>query len=122
MKGDFTRFTFKPSRHYNAVRMQQGRVQTDADWNEQLDIQAHRERTEMFDIIGPCGVPEGEGGFRVAPIDADASGHGEVLAIAPGRIYVDGILCEFEPSDPVSLAGAGGSGGALPAQFRPAPH
>ena len=111
MKGDFTRFTFKPSRHYNAVRMQQGRVQTDADWNEQLDIQAHRERTEMLDIIGPCGVPEGEGGFRVAPIDADASGRGEVLAIAPGRIYVDGILCELETSDRISLEGAGGSGG-----------
>jgi hypothetical protein len=111
MKGDFTRVTFRPGKHYSAVRMQQGRVQMDADWNEQLDIQAHRERTGMTDVIGPCGVPQGTGGFRIAPIDADASGHGEVLAIAPGRIYVDGILCELQPSEQVTLVGAGGSGG-----------
>lgn len=111
MKGDFTRFTFKRRQHYNAVRMQQGRVQMDADWNEQIDIQAHRERTEMRDIIGRCGVPEGEGGFRVAPIDAAAGDPGEVLAIAPGRIYIDGILCELEPSALVTLEGTGGEGG-----------
>ena len=39
MKGDFTRDTFKKEKHYSGVRMQQGRVQVDADWNEQVDIQ-----------------------------------------------------------------------------------
>ena len=29
MKGDYTRFTFKPEKHYNAVRRQQGRVDVD---------------------------------------------------------------------------------------------
>ena len=38
--GDFTRTTFDPTHHYSGVRMQQGRVQLDADWNEQLDIAA----------------------------------------------------------------------------------
>jgi hypothetical protein len=38
MKGDFSRFTFKKEKHYSSVRMQQGRVQLDADWNEQMDI------------------------------------------------------------------------------------
>ena len=46
MKADFTRLTFKPEKHYSSVRMQQGRVQLDADWNEQADIQAYLERTE----------------------------------------------------------------------------
>ncbi|MCX6048065.1 MAG: DUF6519 domain-containing protein, partial [Chloroflexi bacterium] len=41
MKGDFTRSTFKPAKHYSSVRMQQGRVQLDADWNEQIDLTAH---------------------------------------------------------------------------------
>ncbi|HEX3531938.1 MAG TPA: DUF6519 domain-containing protein, partial [Thermoanaerobaculia bacterium] len=37
MKGDFSRDTFRKRKHYNRVRMQQGRVQLDADWNEQGD-------------------------------------------------------------------------------------
>ena len=43
--GDITRSSFDPDRHYSSVRMQQGRVQLDADWNEQLDIQLHRDRS-----------------------------------------------------------------------------
>ena len=35
MKGDISRETFDVAKHYSGVRMQQGRVQTDADWNEQ---------------------------------------------------------------------------------------
>jgi hypothetical protein len=41
MKNDLTRSTFRRERHYSSVRMQQGRVQLDADWNEQLDIEMH---------------------------------------------------------------------------------
>ncbi len=36
MKGDFSRQTFDPTRHYSGVLAQQGRVQTDADWNEKV--------------------------------------------------------------------------------------
>lgn len=89
MKGDFTRSTFKPEKHYSSVRMQQGRVQLDADWNEQMDINSYRIEKEASDIIGPCGVPwnkEG-GGFQI-------SANGNNLTISQGSIYVDGILCE----------------------------
>ncbi|MCC6444407.1 MAG: hypothetical protein IT210_13260 [Armatimonadetes bacterium] len=65
MKGDFTRSTFKPASHYSSVRKQQGRVEIDADWNEQADIQTHRQETAAKDIIGPCGAPLAEGGFAV---------------------------------------------------------
>ena len=44
MKGDFSRQTFDPKKHYSAVLMQQGRVQLDADWNEQHAIDRHRSR------------------------------------------------------------------------------
>src|SRR5918998_1661804 len=37
MRGDFSRRTFKASRHYSSVRLQQGRVLVDADWHEQID-------------------------------------------------------------------------------------
>jgi hypothetical protein len=57
MKGDFSRSTFDPRKHYSGVRMQQGRVQLDADWNENLDILLRRIETETIDVIGECGVP-----------------------------------------------------------------
>lgn len=65
MKGDFTRFTFKPEKHYRSVRVQQGRVQLDADWNEQADIATHRDDTAAGDLIGHQGGPWNGGGFQV---------------------------------------------------------
>ena len=88
MKGDFTRSTFKPRKHYSGVRMQQGRVQLDADWNEQIDIAAHRTETETIDVIGGCGAPMHNAGFALT--------NGLIPKIAAGRYYVDGILCENE--------------------------
>ena len=41
MKGDFTRFTFDPTKLYSSVLLQQGRVLLDAEWNEQVDIERH---------------------------------------------------------------------------------
>ena len=38
MRGDFTRDSFNPAKAYTRVLMQQGRVQLDADWNEQNSI------------------------------------------------------------------------------------
>lgn len=89
MKGDFTRSTFKSDKHYSSVRMQQGRVQLDADWNEQMDINLHRIEKEASDLIGPCGAPlnEEESGFKIGA-------NGNNLTISRGSIYVDGILCD----------------------------
>ena len=91
MKGDFTRSTFKPEKRYSSVRMQQGRVQLDADWNEQMDINSYRIEREARDVIGPCGVPwdKNGGGFKIGTTSDKRN-----LTISPGRIYVDGILCE----------------------------
>jgi hypothetical protein len=88
MKGDFSRNTFSKDKHYSAVLMQQGRVQVDADWNEQQAIIAHRTETEAIDVIGVCGAPKDAAGFEIT---ADAGGR---LWVDSGRYYVDGILCE----------------------------
>ena len=90
MKGDFTRNTFQRDKNYSSVRMQQGRVQLDADWNEQLDIDAHSSRTTNGDVIGPCGVPIEGGGFEISFVTGNKD-----LFISSGRIYVDGILYEL---------------------------
>jgi len=89
MKGDFTRDTFQPAKHFCRVLMQQGRVTVDADHNEQTAIDLHNLRATARDVIGPYAAPAGpDGGFVLA---ADASG---VFTIGKGRYYVDGILAE----------------------------
>lgn len=91
MKGDFTRSTFRREKHYSCVRMQQGRVQLDADWNEQADITRYRAERETADVVGCCGVPAVVGGFKVDVVLGI-----DDLIVSPGRIYVDGIMCELE--------------------------
>jgi hypothetical protein len=102
MKGDFTRSTFDPKKSYSSVRMQQGRLQLDADWNEQVDIQNYFLQTCVKDIIGNledhwAGAPKTKGeekdykNFLVELIT-----NTQDFKIYPGRIYVDGILCELD--------------------------
>jgi hypothetical protein len=98
VKGDFTRSTFRREKHYSSVRMQQGRVQLDADWNEQLDIQVHHDTTTRQDVIGLCGAPIGDAGFEVLVQGAN-------LEIGGGRYYVDGILCENEQAVLITAQG-----------------
>lgn len=93
MKGDFTRFTYRRADHYSGVRLQQGRVQVDADWNEQVDLQLDRERAEIRDVVGPVGAPWAEPGFGFVPLPLEGPG-GQDFALTPGRMYVDGILVE----------------------------
>ena len=66
MKGDLSRQTFDPERHYSSVRMQQGKVQLDADWNEQADIGRRRTEVEAADVIGLCGGPVHDAAFGIA--------------------------------------------------------
>jgi len=97
MKGDFSRDTFRARRHYTGVLMQQGRTLVDADWNEQLSILLHHQRSLAADVIGWHGTPHpassapGADGFRIDLVKGD-------LQIGPGHYYVDGILCENDES------------------------
>jgi hypothetical protein len=91
MKGDFTRFTFDPAKHYTAVRKQQGRVDLDADWNEEIDIHSHLEALEALDVIGECGVPKKTAGLKVGVLP-----DGSDITLSAGRFYIHGLLCETE--------------------------
>lgn len=84
-QGDFSRSFFDRARHYSAVWMQQGRVQLDADWNEQNELLAHRLRTEAIDLIGPAGAPADAAGFGVtlrAALGFDGAGRCAVIGDA----------------------------------------
>ena len=87
MKGDFSRIRFNPARQYTSVLKQQGRVDLDADSNEQRFIDERMRSTINKDVIGRWGAPEDHAGFAI-----EISGN-EIL-IGPGRFYVDGILVE----------------------------
>lgn len=109
MQGDFSRLTFDSKKHYRSVLMQQGRVQLDADWNEQVGIFNHSHETLIRDLIGDAGAPAHQAGFAIS-IDGDEADepdrtavlhtHEEIpppiFQISNGRYYVAGILCENE--------------------------
>jgi len=105
MNGDFSRLTFAEKNHYRRVLMQQGRVEIDADGNEQIAIDEHIGATTTTDVVGqsgypvtapPAGAPVGGFALGLSPGGAD-------LTIAPGRMYVDGILVENDAPDATLL-------------------
>ena len=97
MSGDHTRFTFDPLKRFSGVLMQQGRVQLDSDWNEEIDILKRRVRTTTLDILGPLGVPYvvSPDAFRIGWIPGPPTD----LSIGLGRLYVDGIQVEAFAED-----------------------
>jgi hypothetical protein len=96
-RGDFTRDTFDPLRHFSRVLMQQGRVQLDADKNESDSIHLYHLRTLGKDLMGPHAAPSTDDGvpgkgFKIIPT-------GTTFMIAAGHYYVNGILCENDIED-----------------------
>jgi len=97
MSGDYSRKSFEPRDNFSGVRMQQGRVQLDADWNEQSAIQDRRWRAETVDIIGRCGYPiETPDAFLISLV-------GGTLEVGRGRMYVDGLLAENHGEPPITF-------------------
>jgi Family of unknown function (DUF6519)/Chaperone of endosialidase len=99
MKGDFTRFTFQASKQYTSVLMQQGRLQLDADWNEQMSIFAYLNQVQARDMIGAsAGTSQTLNGFAInlTPDNSD-------LIITPGRFYLNGLLCELVTGSAVNI-------------------
>jgi len=89
MANDITRDTFRASSNYRQVLKQQGRMDLDADWNEQTAVSARRDDTGSLDLIGHCGGPVGSAGFALGPLP------GGDFSLGAGRYYVDGIQAEL---------------------------
>lgn len=105
MSGDFSRNTFEPAKNFSLVRMQQGRLFTDADWNEQGDILRDSDRTTAADLIGPAGFPQDEAGFALS-----YDGGADALVIGPGVGYVDGVRHALDPDAELEIEKQPGAG------------
>jgi Family of unknown function (DUF6519) len=99
MKGDFTRSTYDASKQYTQVRHQQGRVQVDADFNEQGDLQLSRERALATHVVGQSGAPKADAGFALSLL-----GSGEDIAFSPGHYYVSGRQCRIDATTQAAQA------------------
>jgi len=118
MGGDYTRWTFNPSKDYSGLFKQQGRVDLDADWNELVETVDRRWRAETIDIIGRAVVPMSTpGAFLIVP-----SGPGQ-FTIGVGRMYVDGLLAECHGVSPSTYdAQLGEVNGTAPVPFQNQPY
>jgi Family of unknown function (DUF6519) len=109
-RGDFTRDTFHPEKHFLRVFTQQGRVQLDADPNEQSSILIHYLQSLAVDLMGPHAAPFEGGGFTILATDGQIDDPKLGLnddfksklktalkengfIISKGKYYVNGILC-----------------------------
>jgi hypothetical protein len=107
MKGDFSRSTFNPQKNYRAVRMQQGRVLLDADWNEMVDIINHQNAAALHNLVGAHGGLGDGFGITLGETPPKPAGENEPaelplpdLYIRPGQYYADGYLCTLADQIP----------------------
>jgi hypothetical protein len=91
VQGDFSRDTFDRLQHFSRVLRQQGRVDVDADTNEQTSILLHLIRSLARDVYGDSWGR----GFEITP--QQNTGTVTELLVGTGRFYVDGVMCENEP-------------------------
>jgi hypothetical protein len=92
MSFDKSRDTFNHFKDYCGVVGEQGRVQSDADWNESHSEASRRVRAETLDALGHAFYPPTTPyAFLIA---ASTSGTTNSVEIGLGRMYLDGILVE----------------------------
>ncbi|HMG89820.1 MAG TPA: DUF6519 domain-containing protein [Chryseolinea sp.] len=89
---DISRVAFDPRKHYSSVRMQQGRVLTDDDYNEGRRIEDEVQRRTQTDVIGGYGSPDK--GFKIVDLVNNIPNYD--FGIHNGSIYLGGIRWEME--------------------------
>jgi hypothetical protein len=88
---DLTRHATNFRKQYAGVRMQQGRILTDDDFNEHARLEAERERRTLTEVIGPAGTPDS--GFAIS--NPTTTGGSLDFTIGAGTMYVGGLRLEM---------------------------
>ncbi|MEA2563870.1 MAG: hypothetical protein QOH06_5374 [Acidobacteriota bacterium] len=83
MKTQISRDSFNSDKRYSGVYLQQGRMITDADWNEETEISRRRLDDALADTV-TSGVPRDNG----LKLEAVA---GQPLRLRRGRVYAGGV-------------------------------
>lgn len=88
---DISRNGTSPRKRYEGIRLQQGRVTTDDDYNEGARLDAEHRRQTTLDIIGPSGSPDA--GFAIG--SPRINGKGDLdFDIGAGTLYLGGLRLE----------------------------
>jgi len=90
MKTQISRDSFQPEKRYSGIHQQQGRMITDADWNELVAICREQLVRALADVVG-------DGSPRAGAVSLTAD-----RKIQPGDLYVDGIRAELPGSVPLA--------------------
>jgi len=89
MKTQISRDSFQPDKRYTGIHQQQGRVITDADWNELVSICREQLLQALADVVG-------NGSPRTGAVSITAD-----RKVQPGDLFVDGIRAELPGSAPL---------------------
>jgi hypothetical protein len=122
MHGDFSRLTFRPDKGFSAVLAQQGRLQLDADMNEQAAILTYVQRRVAADLIGRHAGPVNSGpdvkrprttAFEIAYQHGEGGTQAD-FTVGAGRYYVDGIMVDATKPAPLQPVPSDEPGGQVP--------
>lgn len=97
MKAGISNDGYRAGKRYSSVRLQQGRVLIDRDWNEQADVTQARHEQAMDDAIAD-GTPLAGGLLAIT----EGPGGAVDMAFRPegGRVYAEGVAGDALPADP----------------------
>ncbi len=105
MSGDFSRNSFDRAKAFSLVRLQQGRLLSDADFNEQGDLLRDAERFSARSVIGPVGFPQEDAGFALAE-QASLGG----FTLSEGTAFVGGRPVYCSGPQPLEIRRKSGTG------------
>lgn len=97
MKTEISRDSHQPEKRYSGVYQQQGRMLTDADWNELVDILKARLNDALKDVVGQKAGRVG-GTPRHCSLKVIKTLAGDDLTLQPGHVHVDGMVAQV-PGD-----------------------
>jgi hypothetical protein len=91
---DISRHLHQPEKHYAGVRMQQGRVILDSDWNERSSIEAEDFHRTISELACSKGTPNA--GMTISTVSDEAPYNFE---IANGSYYLGGMRLVVDAAD-----------------------
>lgn len=89
---DLSRHATNFRKHFDSLRVKQGGILTDDDFNESERLDQEDERRTRVDVIGPAGTPNG--GFLIG--NPSAAGGALDFTIGAGTMYLGGLRLEME--------------------------